>query len=176
MSARPFLRTLLAPISLIGVLSTPALAEGRGPSTPEERTRVIKMALDAVRDPIGVAAADESWFEKWIEEIPDIMFGPEATARWCEGAAKGDLRKRLRFQYSISAVAYQIQHNIPDPRKKAEDTFAVHLAALEGVLNAYEALLPKRPENRSKKMDEALALRAKGELPAFVKSLLAAKP
>lgn len=175
MSSHSYLRTLLVPVALICTVSSPLLARGRGPSTPEERARVVQMALDAEKDPIKVRAAEEEWFEKWLEEVPDIMFGPEATARWCEGAAKGDLRKVIRFQYSVSAVAYQIQHDIPDAHKKAEDTFVVHLAALEGVLKAYETLLPKRPENRSPKMDEALTLRAKGELPAFVKSLLAEK-
>lgn len=175
MSYQSFLRTLLVPIALVGAVSSPLLAMGRGPSTPEERARVIKMALDSEKDPIGVRAAEEAWFEKWIEEIPDIMFGPDQTARWCEGSAKGDLRKVWRFQYSVSAVAYQIQHNIPDPLRKPEDRFAVHLAAVEGVLKAYETLLPLRPENRSEKMDEALVLRAKSELAPFVKSLLAAK-
>jgi hypothetical protein len=167
-------RSLLAPIVVIGAFSTPALAQERGPSTAEERDRVVKLALESEKDPLGALAKEERWFEKWLEAVPDILFGPEAPARWCESAAKGDLRKALRFQYSVSAVAYQIQHKIFEP-KTMEEKLAIHQAALEGVLHAYETLLPKRPENRSDKMEEALALRAKGELPAFVKSLFAGK-
>lgn len=168
------LRSLLIPIALIGALSTPVLAQGRGSSTVEERDRVVKLALESEKDPLTAQAKEGRWFEKWIEDVPDIMFGPEAPARWCEGAAKGDLRKVLRFQYELSGVAYQIQHKINEP-KTLEEKLAIQQAALEGVLHAYESLLSKRPENRSEKMDEALALRAKGELPAFVKSLFTAK-
>ncbi|HJW31973.1 MAG TPA: hypothetical protein VJ505_01275 [Holophagaceae bacterium] len=168
------LRTLLIPIALIGTLHTAAHAQGRGPSTPEERARVVKLALDSEKDPLALMATDGRWFEKWLDDVPDILFGPEAPARWCEGAAKGDLRKVMRFQYQLSGVAYQIEHQIYEP-KTLEHKLAIHQAALEGVLKAYESLLPRRPENRSEKMDEALALRAKGELPAFVKALFAGK-
>ena len=78
------------------------------------------------------------------------------------------------FKYLLSGAAYQVRHQIPDHRKRGARE-AVAQASVEGVLLAYEALLPKRPENRSEKMDKALALRAKGELPTFVKSLLATK-
>jgi hypothetical protein len=45
------------------------------------------------------------------------------------------------------------------------------LAGVEGVLRAYETLLAQRPENRTPQMDQALALRSSGGLPAFVKAL-----
>lgn len=167
-------RRLMAPLALISVIAPTAAAADRGPSTAEERDRVVKMAQDCEKDPLTVMAKEGRWFEKWLDEVPDFTFGPEATARWCEGAAKGDLKRVLVFQYQLSGVAYQIQHQISLP-KTLEEKQAIHLAALEGVLRAYESLLPRRAENRSEKMDEALALRAKGELPAFVKSLFAGK-
>lgn len=164
------IRPLILTLALSVAAATPAFAEARGPSTPEERERVVKMALEAGKDPLRVQAAEERWFMKWIDEVPDIMFGPEAPARWCEENARGDLRKALRFEYMVNGVAYQIQHQLFAPKTK-EEKLAIHQAALEGVLRAYEALRDARPENRSEKLDEALALRAKGELPAFVKSL-----
>ena len=164
---------IMAPIVLMGCLTTQAQAS-RGPSTQEERDRVQKMALDAAKDPLGVMAADGKWFDKWMDAIPDIGFGPEAPVRWVMSAAKGDLLKVIKFQYQVSAVAYQIQHKVYIP-KTMEEKIPVHQAALEGVLSAYESLLSKRPENRSEKMDEAVALRNKGELPAFVKSLFEKK-
>ncbi len=167
------LRTLLVP-ALVASFALPALAHGRGPSTPEERSRALKLAEDAGKDPLGAMARDGKWFDQWLDEIPDINFGPEAPARWCEQNAKGDLRKAMRFMYQLGGVAYQIQHQIPQP-KTLEDKLAIHQASLESVLRAYESLLPKKAENRSPKMDEALQLRDKGELPAFVKSLFAPK-
>ena len=157
-------------VTSIGASSAQAHAEGRGPSTAEERARALKIASESEKDPLGVMAAEGGWFEKWIQDIPDIQFGPEAPARWIANAAKGDLRKVMQFQYTVSAVAYQIQHQVYDP-KTLEEKLAIHQAALEGVLRAYESLLPKRAENKSEKMEEAIALRGKGELPAFVKSI-----
>ncbi|GLH74509.1 hypothetical protein GETHLI_30110 [Geothrix limicola] len=168
------LRHLLVPAALVAALHPAAQAHGRGPSTPEERAHVLKLAADADKDPLAAMAAEGRWFDKWVDEVPDIMFGGEAPARWCEGAAKGDLRKVLRFQYQLSGIAYQIEHQLLEP-KTLEHKLAIHQAALEGVLRAYETLRSKAPENRSEKMEEALALRAKGELPAFVKSLFAAR-
>jgi hypothetical protein len=160
----------LIPAALIVLMAVPARAEGRGPSTPDERSRVLSLAADAGKDPLGAMARDGRWFDKWLDEVPDIMFGPEAPAGWCESNAKGDLRRVMRFEYQLGGVAYQIQHQLPEP-KTQEEKLAVHQAALEAVLRAYESLRDAKPENRSPKMDEALALRDKGELPAFVKSL-----
>ena len=168
------LRTLLVPIALVGALTTPASALDRGPSTPEERARVVKLAEAAGKDPSAVPASDVKWFGEWIEAVPDIMFGGEAPARWCMTAAKGDLRKVIRFHYEVSGVAYQIQHQIFVPKTLEEKT-AIQQAAVEGVLRAYSALLAKAPENRSEKMDEALALQAKGEFAAWVKGLMSGK-
>lgn len=165
-------QTLLVSAALVAVIATPLRAEGRGPSTPEERGRVLNLAAEAGKDPMGAYTRDGRWFDKWLDEIPDIMFGPEAPARWCESNAKGDLRRLMRFEYELGGVAYQIQHQIAQP-KTQDEKLAIHQAALESVLRAYESLRDAKPGNRSPKMDEALALRDKGGLPDFVKSLFA---
>ena len=168
MARRP---ALLIPIALIATLAAPMKA-GQGPSTSEECARIVSIALASDKDPLAVmASADGKWAVKWMDEVPDYTFGPDKGAFWAMGAAKGDLRKAMQFQHGISTAAYQVQHQIRDPRKKAEDAEAVALAGLEGLLRAYETLLPRRPENRSEKMDEALASRNKGELAAFLKTL-----
>lgn len=174
MSSQSYLRTLLVSIAVVGAVSLPLLAQGRGPSTPEERARVVKMAQDSENDPLSIHAREEKWFQKWTDEVPDFMFGPDETTLWCEANAKGDLRKVAFSQYLLSSSAYQVKHQIPDHRKTGARE-AVAQAGVEGVLLAYAALLPKRPEIRSEKLDEALALQAKGELSSFVKSLLKAK-
>ncbi len=155
---------------LAGLLALPASAHGRGPSTPEERARVLALATDAGRDPLGAMARDGRWFDTWLDEVPDFTFGPEAPARWCLSHAKGNLRRVMKFEYELGGVAYQIQHQIARP-KTLEEKVAVHQAALESVLRAYERLRDARPENRSAEMDEAVAMRNKGDLPAFVARL-----
>lgn len=165
--------TLLLVPALVATMALPARAEGRGPSTPQERDRVLALAASAAQDPLGAYARDGRWFDQWLDQIPDITFGPEAPARWCEANAKGDLRRLMRFEYELGGVAYQIEHQLPQARTR-EEKLAVHQAALEQVLKAYASLRDAKPGNRSPKMDEALDLQGKGQLPAFVASLFAA--
>jgi hypothetical protein len=162
--------------SLLAVLAVAATAQAadRGPSTPEERARVVQLAAASDADPLKAMAADGRWFEKWLDEVPDLSFGPEAPARWMEANAKGDLRRVAVFKYQVSALAYMIQHQLADPRKAPDQLVAVHTAALEGVVRAYRTLRELKPENRSAKFDEALEKLDKGEFPAFVKSLFGA--
>ena len=156
--------------ALVVTMALPVRAEGRGPSTPPERDRVLALAGDAGKDPLAAYARDGRWFDQWLDQIPDITFGPAAPARWCESHAKGDLRRLMRFEYELGGVAYQIQNQIPKAQSR-EEKLAVHQAALEQVLKAYASLRDAKPENRSPEMDEALAQRDAGKLPAFVASL-----
>lgn len=159
-------------IALAFGLSAPAWAE-RGPSTPDERNRVVALAEAANRDPIGVMTSpDGRWFMKWSDEIPDYMFGPDKGAFWMDsGAAKGDLRRVVRFHHMLSTAAYQIQHQITNPDKDAATLEAKTIAGIEGLLHAYESLKDKRPENRSEELDKAIAMRDQGKLATFVQSL-----
>jgi len=165
-------KALLTLAALSTALHVTAAPAPRGPSTAEERARVVKLAAESQKDPIAVRAANEAWFEQWISDVPDYMFKPLAVANWCMRSAKGEMRKVIQFQFGTSALAYQIEHNLPDPQKP-EDVSAVNLAGLEGVLAAYETLVAKDPGSRSPKMDEALARRSKGELAAFAAEIAA---
>jgi len=165
-------KVLLSLTTLSITLHAAAAPAPRGPSTADERARVVKLAAEARKDPVAVRAANEAWFEQWVSDVPDYMFKPEAVAQWCVRSAKGEMRKLIQFQFGTSALAYQIEHNLPDPQKP-EDISAVNLAGLEGVLAAYETMLAKDPDSRSPKMDEALARRSKGELAAFAAEIAA---
>lgn len=169
---RSYAKYLITLAAIFTALQATAAPAPRGPSTADERARVVKLALDARSDPQTVRAANEAWLEQWINDVPDFMFKPEAVASWCIRSAKGEMRKVVRFQYGASALAYQIEHNLPDPQKAA-DVSAVSLAGLEGVLAAYETLVAKDADSRSPKMDEALARRSKGELAAFAAEIAA---
>lgn len=168
------IRQLLTSLAIIASLSAPALAQpGRGPSTPEEQARVVQLAATADKDPLGtMASADGRWFEKWVDEVPDYMFGPDHGAYWfMTKAAKGDLKRVLRFHHTVSTAAFQVKNRIADPMRDPAQMAAKTLAGVEGLLRAYESLLARNPDNRSAKLDEAIAIRDKGGLAAFVKAL-----
>ncbi|WP_342116541.1 hypothetical protein [Pseudoduganella sp. OTU4001] len=172
MQLTQYFQQACAIIALAAGLAAPAFAE-RGPSTPEERARVVALAEAANRDPIGVMnSADGRWFMKWSDEIPDYSFGPDRGALWMEtGAAKGDLRRVLRFHHTLSTAAYQVQHQMFDPMKDPAQMEAKTMAGIDGLLRAYESLKDKRPENRSEVLDNALMLRDQGKLATLYKSL-----
>ena len=168
------IKNILASLVVVATLASPAFAQqGRGPSTPEEQTRVVQLAATADKDPLGTMASDEGrWFEKWADEVPDYMFGPDSGAYWfMTKAAKGDLKRVLRFHHTVTTAAFQVKNHIADPKKDPAQMEAKTLAGVEGLLRAYESLLAKNPDNRSTRLDEAIALRNKGALPAFVKAL-----
>lgn len=162
---------LFALVTLFGALAFASLAQAaRGPSTADERACVIQLAEAARLDPLAVQAANALWFEQWLSDVPDYMFKPEAVAKWCMRAAKGDMKKILQFQFGVGALSHQIKHNLLDPTTPT-DIAAVNLAALDSVLAAYEVLLAKDAVNRSPKMDEALVRRNKGELATFASDI-----
>lgn len=157
--------------ALVALLVAPATAADRGPSTPEERARVVQIAADTTKDPLKTLAANGRWFAKWLDEVPDILFGPEQPARWMEGAVKGEMRRVAIFAYQVGGVSHMIQHGISDPRKAPDQAVAIHTAALETVVRAYAALRDAKPELRSPKLDEALERLNQGTFPAFVQGM-----
>ncbi|XLZ69771.1 hypothetical protein ABT364_25095 [Massilia sp. SR12] len=172
MSFPQFLQNACTSIAFVIAFAAPAAAE-RGPSTPEERARVVAMAEAANRDPLGVMnSTDGRWFMKWADDVPDYSFGPDRGAFWMEStAAKGDLRRVLRFHHTLSTAAYQVQHQVFDPMKDPAQMEAKTMAGIDGLLRAYESLKDKRPENRSEVLDNALTLRDQGKLATLYKSL-----
>lgn len=168
------LNRLCAAVLVSLSLAAPALAwEDRGPATAEEIGHVVQVAAAAAKDPLGtMRSSDERWFQKWTADVPDYQFGPDKGAFWLmNGAAKGELKRVAIFQHAVSAAAYQVQHQIKDPRSSPADLEAVTIAGLEGVLRAYESLLPTHPDIRSEAMDAALAARDKNMLAQFVAGL-----
>ncbi|MFC0350677.1 hypothetical protein [Undibacterium danionis] len=152
-------------------ISSSAFAQ-RGPSTEEERARVVALAKASDLDPRAVMESEDGmWFLNWRREVPEYEIGLDKGAYWAKTAVKGDLRKATRFHHLLSVAAFQVQHQILNPKKNPEDELAVTQAGIEGLLRAYENLLPRRPANFSKKMDEALKRRNMVDLKAFVINL-----
>jgi len=157
------LRQPYVPVVLPGVAAS---GGERGPSTPAERTRVVQMALAAQQDPLAVQQLDGAWLRAWIDEIPDFTLAASTLEEWLTIAPKAAIREAIGFQYQASAMAFQIQH--PD---LAGQQPAIDLAAMDGVLRAYETLLQQDQRHRSVKLDLALAARNQNSLPAFLATL-----
>lgn len=160
------------PAALLPVqASGPAARPARGPSTPAERARVVQLARDAGQNPLLAVQRDGRWLKDWVDEVPDLVLEYGSGFAWLKGAAKAGTREALEFQYTASAMAFQIQHPEQSGRHAATDA-----AAMTGVLRAYEALVRQDPKLASAKLDRALSARDKGELAAFLGNLSGRDP
>jgi hypothetical protein len=150
---------------LLGLMFARATrAQQRGPSTPEERARAVKVAQVLEDDPLAANAKEQrAWFLDWIEKIPDI------TVNVCFDFF-GDYPKpprnhsmEIMWQMTISSTAFMIEH--PD---KVKDEQAVALAGLLGSLKAYEAILKQDPAARWPQMDKLVGMREQNKLDDYV--------
>ena len=141
-----------------------AHAQERGPSTPEERARAVKISHDLEGDPLAKDAKDQrAWALDWIEKIPDI------TVNVCFDFF-GKLpdpppghSKEIMMQMIISSAAFMIEH--PD---KVKDEQAIALAGLLGSLKAYEAILKQDPSVRWPYLDKVIQMREQNKLDDYV--------
>ena len=147
----------------------PCLAQGRGPSTPDERARIVKITRALEVSPLSKELRSEQvWALRWLIEVPDI------TVKVCGKLPDLDALKKFKYDSelfaltTLSQAAFVIE--FPD---KAKDLAASSLAAMESMLKAYEAILKDNPKMKSKYLDELLGKRDNGELATFVKGLAA---
>ena len=139
-------------------------AQTRGNSTPEERTRAVKVAHELEQDPLAKDAKEQrEWMIQWIVEIPDITvdvcFDYFGTL---PDPPKGHSMEITR-QMILSSAAYMIEH--PD---KAKDEQAVALSGLLGALKTYQAILKQDSASRWAHMDKLIQMREQGKLDDYV--------
>jgi hypothetical protein len=139
-------------------------AQNRGPSTPEERARAVKIAHELETDPLAKDAEEQrAWVIHWIVAIPDI------TVNVCfeyfgklPDPPRGHSVEITR-QMIISSAAYMIEH--PD---KVKDEQAIALAGLLGSIKTYQAILKQDPDSRWTQMDKLIQMRDQDKLDDFV--------
>ncbi|MGC3999633.1 MAG: hypothetical protein QM767_20175 [Anaeromyxobacter sp.] len=154
-------RPALAFALLAALAVAPGPAAARGPSTPQERQRALKLTRQLERQPLSDDAnRDRRWLVQWIAEIPDI------NVRSCSGPLDGLLAddgskhgKALYAQSIFGMAAFLIEH----PRDK-DDWLSVQTAGVESTLKAYKAMVDADPSTRWEELDQLLELRARGRL------------
>jgi hypothetical protein len=156
-------RACRALLAVLLLLPSAGWAE-RGPSTPKERTKALRLIRQLEADPAGSEARESRrWLALWLLDIPDLRVRYCAEVVGGSRAARDRIRPDLLAQIPWSGVAFLIEN----PDKQGAKT-EVYTAGLLGALRAYEALLRDRPEQRSPLFDDLLAKRDAGELAAFV--------
>ena len=168
-------RRVLTAIVFVGLMCVPCLAqrqdEERGPSTVEERTKVVKLTRQLERDPLGKEAKEaRQWLTVWMIHVPDIVVRPcGALLGPVVGAGtKDDYSAELQSQMMYAQAALVIENP-----ERTNDVHAMYVASVESALKTYEAILKKKPAARRPYLDDLLAKRDKGEIHAYVKQAMA---
>ena len=161
-------RGLLAGLLLLASAIQLSCGEGgwRGPSTVEERARVVALARSLETDPLREdTAASRQWIRRWMSEVPDLNFivCDDLLDDSLDGYA---FAREIKDQVAISGAAFALKH-----QGKARDDVAVYGAGVEGALRAYEALVRSHPDARAALLDDLVARRDRGELGDHVAEL-----
>jgi hypothetical protein len=147
------------------LVAAPLVAADRGPSTPEEREKAVKITRLLEKDPLNPKARDaRAWLVAWTIAVPDI------TVDMCSHFV-GGVQKVRKFPHEAEIIvqtgwgqlAYQIEHAGAKP-----DDEATFVAGVESALKAYESILSTEPKSRVPFLDDLAVKRDKGELAAFV--------
>ena len=141
-----------------------AQSSQRGPSTPDERARAVKIAEELQSDPLADhVEADRAWLMRFLIEIPDIGVNVCIGILGDLGAKETGYPTALLSTMLASEAALIIQHP-----NQAKDPQEVYLAGVDGALNAYVAIRKKDPKYHAPKLDEFLANRNAGTLKGAV--------
>jgi len=153
-----------ATILLLVCLATFSFAqEKRGPSTPEERAKVVQIAKALENDPVAATMRPErEWLVRFLIDVPDI------NLKLC--GASFPYEKKFKFGPDLLAVSMAgMASSIIEHPETAKDSAVVGQAGLEAVLRAYTKLLETHPKDHSKKLDESLVHQKDGTLPELFK-------
>ncbi len=160
-------RRTTATLLLLSLFSLPALAQTRGPSTPEERAKAIKVTKQLETDPLSATAQDDrKWLVKWIQDVPDITVNicPAILPRVAESTRK--FGHEIWLQTMFGEAAYILQH----PNSTDED--APYVAGVESALTMYQNLLKVRPEARWGVLDDLIEKQKDGSLDRTIRDVV----
>lgn len=165
MNARLKVVALLGIVFLAASLCRAGQAQQRGPSTPEEHVRAVRVSEKLQVDPLGPDVQSErEWLIKWLIQVPDISVKLCTTFLGDLGDSKSGYPGALIVTMMASQAAFVIEH--PD---KAKDDNAVYAAGVEGALKAYEAIHRKDSKYKLAQLENLIELREKHKLIEYVR-------
>ena len=141
------------------------LAEERGPSTAEERAKVIDLTRKLENDPLNPQAEEwRVWLAKWIDEVPDVIIPicPPLLPQLLR--SNRNYAHELAMQVVYSSAAFIVEHP-----KEQVDQQAVFQAGVDGMLKAYQSLLKAKPRARWYFLDSLIDMRDKGTLKEYLR-------
>src|SRR5215204_6558707 len=157
--------------AILLVLISALAVDARGPSTPEERVKVVELTRMLERDPLNADAnAAREWLREWIAEVPETKFYV-CNQLLSDGLdANYPYSREINLQTIFSGAVFTLEN-----QDKRKDDVGAYIAGVEGSLRMYEVLARSRPEARSGFLDGLIAMRDRGELGAHIAARAAEK-
>jgi len=142
-------------------------AQGRGPSTQQERDNAVKISHLLETDPFNKDAKTmRQWLFKLITDVPDIHVTICTDLVHPLLGSKNPYEGELLMQQIFSMAAFEIEH--PD---QADDNTAVQMAGVEGILKTYDSILKLKPKAKSDFLNDLISKRDAGQLKPYVKGI-----
>lgn len=156
----------LTALTLVAAFVTPARAQQRGPSTPEERTRAVQISKRLRADPIAADVQDDrQWLMTWLIEVPDISVKLCTTFLGDLGDVKNGYPGALIATMMASEAAFVIENP-----NKTKDSAAVYLAGVDGALDGYRAIRDNT-NYRLTQLDDLIQKLDQGKLVDYVRNM-----
>lgn len=146
------------------LLTQPAFSASRGPSTPEERQKVVELVKVLETTPWSEEAKGaRAWLTTFLNEAPDI------TVKKClsllgTAAERQGIPGDLQNQHMFSSAAYLMEH--PGAGAGSTDAF---FAGVEGTLKAYSALRAHNSIEAVPRLEQLLKIQSDGQLESYVR-------
>ena len=138
--------------------------QARGPSTGEERAKVVQLARWLEQNPLASNAPEaRQWLQEWIADVPDIRFWVCADLLGHALNESYPYSREVNQQVVFSGAAFTLER-----QDKARDDIAVYTAGVEGALHVYEALARSKPDAKLAFLDALVTKRDQGQLGAHV--------
>lgn len=138
--------------------------QARGPSTREERAKVVELARWLEQNPLAKNAPEtRQWLQEWIADVPDIRFRVCADLLGHALNENYPYSREVNQQVLFSGAAFTLER-----QDKARDDIAVYNAGVEGALRVYEVLARSKPDAKLAFLDDLVTKRDQGLLVPYV--------
>lgn len=159
-------RRLVAAFLFLFCVFRPQDFQARGPSTSEERAKVVQLARWLEQNPLASNAPEtRQWLQAWIADVPDIRFWVCADLLGHALNESYPYSREVSQQVLFSGAAFTLER-----QDKARDDIAVYTAGIEGALRVYEVLARSKPDAKLVFLDDLVTKRDQGQLVAYVAS------
>jgi hypothetical protein len=148
------------------VFAGAALAEQRGPTTPEERKRALEVIQKLEADPMDPdLEQDRAWVHEWVIAAPDVhVMLCREIIKPLQDERNSDPRNALLLQNLLAMAAFELKNP-----EQAKDPVQMQMAGAEGMIRAYANILRRMPSYKSQFMESLRAKQDSGRLLAYVR-------